>query len=210
VSQYFRIHETHPQVRLLRQAADILRDDGVIAYPTDSAYALACRLRNKEGVERLRVIRRLSARHNFTLVCRELAGVAVYARVNNRNFRLIKTYIPGPYTFILPATRETPRGLLHPKRRTIGIRIPDHPVAIGLVEQMGEPIISTTLVLPDQQDPMNDPRAVEDVLGNQIELVIDSGFCGLEPTTVIDLTGDAPVLIRRGKGDWEEVTREAV
>jgi tRNA threonylcarbamoyl adenosine modification protein (Sua5/YciO/YrdC/YwlC family) len=210
VSQYFRIHETHPQVRLLRQAADILRDDGVIAYPTDSAYALACRLRNKEGVERLRVIRRLSARHNFTLVCRELAGVAVYARVNNRNFRLIKTYIPGPYTFILPATRETPRGLLHPKRRTIGIRIPDHPVAIGLVEQMGEPIISTTLVLPDQQDPMNDPRAVEDVLGNQIELVIDSGFCGLEPTTVIDLTGDAPVLIRRGKGEWEEVTREAV
>ncbi|MEJ2132685.1 MAG: Sua5/YciO/YrdC/YwlC family protein, partial [Gammaproteobacteria bacterium] len=141
---------------------------------------MACRLRNKEGVERLRVSRRLSARHNFTLVCRELAGVAVYARVNNRNFRLIKTYIPGPYTFILPATRETPRGLLHPKRRTIGIRIPDHPVAIGLVEQMGEPIISTTLVLPDQQDPMNDPRAVEDVLGNQIELVIDSGFCGLE------------------------------
>ncbi len=210
MSQYFRIHGTHPQVRLLRQAAEILRADGVIAYPTDSAYALACRLRNKGGVERLRTIRRLGPRHNFTLVCRDLASIAAYARVNNRNFRLLKAFTPGPYTFILPATREVPKVLMHLKRRTIGIRVPDHPVVNGLLEEMGEPIISTTLILADQQDPMNDPTAIEAVLGTRLELIVDSGFCGLELTTVVDLTGDAPRLLRRGKGAWEEMASAAV
>lgn len=210
MSQYFRIHGTHPPVRLLRQAAEILRADGVIAYPTDSAYALACRLRNKGGVERLRAIRRLGPRHNFTLVCRDLASIATYARVNNRNFRLLKAFTPGPYTFILPATREVPKVLMHLKRRTIGIRVPDHPVVNGLLEEMGEPIISTTLILADQQDPMNDPTAIEAVLGTRLELIVDSGFCGLELTTVVDLTGDAPRLVRRGKGAWEEMASAAV
>ena len=197
-------------MRLLRQAAEILRADGVIAYPTDSAYALASRLRNKRGVERLRAIRRLGPRHNFTLICRDLASIAAYARVNNRNFRLLKAFTPGPYTFILPATREVPKALMHPKRRTVGIRVPDHLVVNGLLEEMGEPILSTTLILPDQQDPMNDPGAVEAVLGTQIELIIDSGFCGLEPSTVVDLTGDTPHVVRAGKGEWEEAASEAV
>lgn len=210
MSQVFRIHGTHPQTRLLRQAAEILRADGVIAYPTDSAYALACRLGNRRGVDRLRAIRQLGPRHNFTIVCGDLGSIAVYAKVNNRNFRLIKAHTPGPYTFILPATREVPRMLMHPKRRTIGVRVPDHPVVNGLLEEMGEALISTTLILPNQQDPLNDPTAIEDVLGKQLDLIIDAGFCGLEPTTVVDLTGDAPVLQRRGKGEWADTLDAAV
>lgn len=210
MSQYFRIHGTHPQVRLLRQAAEILRAGGVIAYPTDSAYALACRLGNREGVERLRAIRQLAARHNFTLVCGDIASIATYARINNRNFRTIKAHTPGPYTFILPATREVPKMLMQAKRRTIGVRIPDHPVANGLLAQMGEPLISTTLILPDHQDPMNDPAAIEAVLGQRLELIVDAGFCGLEPTTVVDLTHAAPVVLRKGKGVWEDVVGAAV
>ena len=144
------------------------------------------------------------------LLAKDLASIAAYARVNNRNFRLVKAFTPGPYTFILPATREVPKALMHPKRRTVGVRVPDHPAVNGLLEEMGEPIISTTLILPDQQDPMNDPSAIEAVLGSQLELILDCGFCGLEPTTVLDLTGDAPQLIRGGKGEWAEAASEAV
>ena len=201
MSQFFQIHPDNPQPRLVRQAVELLRNGAVIVYPTDSAYALGCHLGDKKALDRIRDIRRVDDRHNFTLVCRDLSQAANYARMDNIAYRLINAHTPEPYTFILPATREVPRRLLHPKRRTIGIRIPDNRIAQALLEELGEPIMSTTLILPGEDMPMTDPYEIREVLEHQVDLVIDGGYCDIEPTTVVDLTGDLPVVVRRGKGD---------
>lgn len=201
MSQFFQIHPQNPQQRLLQQAVAILRSDGVIAYPTDSAYALGCRLGNKVGADRIRLIRRLDDRHNFTLVCRDLAEISTYAKFDNSMFRLLKSHTPGAYTFILPATGEVPRRLQHPKRKTIGIRVPDHRIVQALLEELGEPLMSTSLILPGETEPMIDPYEIRQLLEHQLDLVIDGGFCGLEPTTVVDLTNEMPQVIRVGRGD---------
>ena len=201
MSQFFQIHPDNPQPRLVRQAVELLRNGAVIVYPTDSAYALGCHLGDKKALDRIRDIRRVDDRHNFTLVCRDLSQAANYARMDNIAYRLINAHTPGPYTFILPATREVPRSLLHPKRRTIGIRIPANRIAQALLEELGEPIMSTTLILPGEDMPMTDPYEIREVLEHQVDLVIDGGYCDIEPTTVVELTGDLPVVVRRGKGD---------
>ncbi len=201
MSQFFQIHPDNPQPRLVRQAVELLRNGAVIVYPTDSAYALGCHLGDKKALDRIRDIRRVDDKHNFTLVCRDLSQAANYARMDNIAYRLINAHTPGPYTFILPATREVPRRLLHPKRRTIGIRIPDNRIAHALLEELGEPIMSTTLILPGEDMPMTDPYEIREMLEHQVDLVIDGGYCDIEPTTVVDLTDDLPVVVRRGKGD---------
>lgn len=201
MSQYFHIHHENPQGRLLRQAASIVRDGGVIVYPTDSGYALGCFICAKQAMERIRLIRQLDKNHNFTLVCRDLADIATYAQVDNYIFRLLKAHTPGPYTFIIKATREVPRRLQHPNRKTIGIRVPDHTIALALLEALGEPLMSVTLILPEQAMPLIEPEAIRDILGQRVDLIIDGGYCGVEPTTVIDLTNAEPVLLRQGKGD---------
>lgn len=201
MSQYFQIHPDTPQVRLIRRAVEILRDAGVMAYPTDSCYALGCMMGRKEAVDRIRQIRRLGPDHEFTLLCRDMSEVATYARFDNSYFRLLKANTPGPYTFILPATGEVPRRLQHPKRKTVGIRIPDHPIAQALLGELGEPIMSTTLLLPGDDLPLMDPEDIRDRLESQVDLIIDSGMCGPEPSTVVDLTGDTPEVVRVGKGD---------
>ncbi len=201
MSQFFQIHPQNPQPRLLQQAVAILRKEGVIAYPTDSAYALGCRLENKAGADRIRAIRRLDERHNFTLVCRDLTEISTYAKLDNIRFRLLKRYTPGAYTFILPATGEVPRRLQHPKRKTIGIRVPEHRIVQALLEELGEPLMSTSLILPGESEPMTDPHEIRQLLQHQLDLVIDGGFSGLEPSTVVDLTGETPQVVRLGKGD---------
>ncbi len=201
MSQYFQIHEENPQIRLLRQAVDIIRQGGVIAYPTDSAYALGCHLGDKKAVERLRRIRRLTDKHNLTLVCRDLSDLSTYAKVDNSCYRLLKATTPGAYTFILDATSQVPRLLLHPKRRSIGLRVPEHAIAQALLAELGEPLLSTTLILPGEETPMIDPWEIRETLEHDIDLVIDGGFCGMEATTVVDLRADQPELIRVGKGD---------
>jgi tRNA threonylcarbamoyl adenosine modification protein (Sua5/YciO/YrdC/YwlC family) len=200
VAQYFSIHTGNPQTRLIRQAAEILRAGGLVVYPTDSCYALGCHLGEKGALERMRRIRGLGGDHYFTLVCRNLSEVGQYALVNNVQYRVLKAATPGSYTFILTATREVPKRLLHPKRKTIGLRVPDHSVAHALVEEMDAPILSTTLIFPGDEMPMNDASQIRDRLEDQVELVIDSGPCGIEMTTVVDLTGEAPVILRQGKG----------
>lgn len=194
------VHPQNPQPRLIRQAADMLREGAVIAYPTDSSYALGCQVGNKDALQRMRQIRGVGENHHFTLVCRDLSEISHYAHVNNVQFRLLKSNTPGSYTFILEATREVPKRLQHPKRNTIGIRIPDHPVALALLEELGEPLLSTTLILPGDEHPLSDPEEIHERLDRQVDAVLESGGVGLEPTTVIDLTGDAPVVVRRGKG----------
>lgn len=201
MAQYFAIHPENPQQRLIRQAADMVREGAVIAYPTDSCYALGCQLDDKEAMLRLRQIRGVDETHHFTLVCRDLSEISRYARVGNVQFRLLKSNTPGSYTFILQATKEVPRRLQHPKRSTIGIRIPDHPVALALLEELGEPLVSTTLILPDEELPLHDADDIREKLDRRIDLILDGGATGLEPTTVIDLTGEAPELVRRGKGE---------
>ena len=201
MSQFFQIHPDNPNHRLIRQAAEIVRGGGIIVYPTDSSYALGCHLDDKKAVTRIRQIRQLDEQHHMTLMCRDLSEISKYARVDNVKFRLLKSNTPGNYTFILEATKEVPRRLQHPKRSTIGVRIPDHPVALALLEELGEPILSSTLVLPDVDEPLNEPEHIRDLLEKQVDLVIDGGAIGLDLTTVIDLTGDVPVLLRRGKGD---------
>ncbi len=201
MSQFFQIHPVNPQTRLIKQAADILNEGGVIAYPTDSAYALGCRIGEKSASDRIKMIRRLDDKHNFTLMCRDLSEISVYAKVGNQQYRMMRNHSPGPYTFILPATSEVPRRLLHPKRRQIGVRIPDNPIALALLDALGEPLMSVTLVMPNETDPLTDPYEIRDLLEYQVDLVIDGGFCGLEPTTVVDLTVDPPVILREGKGD---------
>jgi len=200
MAQYFSVHPQNPQPRLIRQAADIVRHGGVIVYPTDSCYALGCRLGYKDAERELRRIRDLDEQHHLTLMVRDLSEIAVYARVDNQQFRLLKAHTPGAYTFMLQATREVPRRLQHPKRATIGIRVPDHPVALALLEALGEPLLSTTLILPGEALPLNDAEEIRERLGNRVALILDAGSCGVEPTTVIDLTGESPVVLRKGRG----------
>lgn len=201
MSQYFYIHPDNPQTRLIKQAVDIICNGGVIAYPTDSAYALGCHLGDKAALERIIHLRRLDERHNFTLICRDLSDIATYAKVDNQTYRLLKNHTPGPYTFILQATSEVPRRVLHPKRKTIGIRIPAHPICQALLAALGEPLLTTTLQLPGEEFPLNDPENIRDRIGKQLDLIIDGGFGTLESTTVVDLSEGSPVLLRQGLGD---------
>ncbi|MBM5575699.1 L-threonylcarbamoyladenylate synthase [Deefgea sp. CFH1-16] len=201
MSQFFSIHAENPQARLIKQAVDILRKGGIIIYPTDSCYAMGCALDNKDAIERIRRIRQLDDKHHFTLACRDLSQLGNYARVDNQAFRLLKAATPGSYTFILMATKEVPRRVSHPKKLTIGLRVPDHPVALALLEELGEPMLSSSLLLPNEEYPMTDAWEIRDRLEHDVDLVIEGGYCGTEPTTVIDLSGDVPTLIRQGKGD---------
>jgi len=205
MAQLFSIHPVNPQPRLVEQAAAMVRSGGVIAYPTDSCYALGCQLGNRDAIERIRTIRQFDASHHLTLVCRDLSEIAQYAQVDNQQYRLMKSATPGSFTFILRASREVPRRLQHPKRSTIGLRIPDQMVALALLEALGEPLVSATLMLRDDPMPPTDPAEIRAQLEHDIDLVIDGGPCGIEPTTVVDLTGDAPELIRRGRGDARRV-----
>ncbi|MFQ5469415.1 MAG: L-threonylcarbamoyladenylate synthase [Gammaproteobacteria bacterium] len=199
--QYISIHPENPQLRLISQVVATIRHGGVVAYPTDSSYALGCHIGDKNSMERIRRIRNLDARHDFTLMCRDLSEIATYAMVTNQSFRLIKSLTPGPYTFILKASREVPRRLQNPKRKTIGLRVPDNRITQALLEALGEPMMSVTLTLPGETMPLTEPYEFSERLENQIDVVIDGGNCGHEPTTVIDLVGDVPELVRRGKGD---------
>jgi tRNA threonylcarbamoyl adenosine modification protein (Sua5/YciO/YrdC/YwlC family) len=201
MAQFFSIHPDNPQPRLIKQAADMLRNGAVIVYPTDSGYALGCHLDDKDAVARIRQIRGVDDKHHMTLVCRDLSELAKYARVDNAQFRLLKNNTPGSYTFILDATKEVPRRLQHPKRSTVGLRIPDHPVALALLQELGEPLLSATLILPDANQPLTDVDEIREYLERLVDLIIEGGMVGVEPTTVIDLTGAVPVLVRRGKGE---------
>ena len=203
MARYFDVHPDNPQARAQGQVATILRDGGLIAYPTDSGYALGCMLGNRAGLDRIRALRQLDARHNFTLVCSEFAQLGHYVQMGNDVFRAIKAATPGGFTFILQATREAPRVMLQPKRRTVGVRIPDHVTALALLNELGEPLMSSTLLLPGHDEPMSDGWTVNDEIGHALDAVLDSGDCGTEPTTVIDLTGDEVEIIRRGSGDPE-------
>ncbi len=200
LSQFFSIHPDNPQLRLIRQAVAIIRDGGVVVMPTDSCYALGCHVGDKAAMERIRAIRGVDARHHFGLLCRDLAEAATYARIDNQQFTLIKAATPGSYTFILHATREVPRRLLHPRRRTIGVRIPAHRVVQSLLAELGEPLLSSTLILPGSPDPLNDAADIRDRLERRVDLILDSGSCGIVPTTVVDLTEAVPVITRQGKG----------
>ncbi|MBS0299596.1 MAG: threonylcarbamoyl-AMP synthase [Proteobacteria bacterium] len=203
MAQFFSIHTDTPHLRLIKQAVAIVRGGGIIVYPTDSCYALGCHLGDKDAMTRIRAIRQVDERHHFTLVCRNLAEIANYAKVDNSQYRLLKATTPGSYTFILQATREVPRRMQHPKRNTIGLRIPDHPVVQALLEELGEPLLSSTLILPGDEFPLNDAEEIRERLEHQVELVMDAGSCGIDMTTVIDLTTDVPALVRPGKGDLE-------
>ena len=195
------IHPVNPQPRLVRQAIAAIRDGSVVAYPTDSCYALGCLIGDKDAMERIRRIREADKDHNFTLVCRDLAEIARYARVNNQQYRTLRAFTPGPYTFLLEATREVPKRLQNPKRRTIGIRVPDNAVVRMLLAELGEPIMSSTLHLPGDEAPLTDAQEIKSRLEHQVDIVIDGGHCGFEPTSIVDLSGEAPAVVRRGKGD---------
>jgi tRNA threonylcarbamoyl adenosine modification protein (Sua5/YciO/YrdC/YwlC family) len=201
MSQYFEVHPDNPQPRLLKQAVQILHGGGIAAIPTDSSYALVCHLDDKAAAENLRRIRGVDDKHHLTLLCRDLSELASYARVDNKQFRLLKLGTPGPFTFILEATKEVPRRLSHPSRRTIGLRVPAHAVTQGLLEQLGQPLLATTLIPPGEDEPMNDPNAIRDRFQKLIQAVVDAGACPMQPTTVVDLTSDPPVLVRQGRGD---------
>jgi tRNA threonylcarbamoyl adenosine modification protein (Sua5/YciO/YrdC/YwlC family) len=203
MAQYFVIHPDNPQRRLIQQAAGIVRGGGLIVYPTDSCYALGCHLGDKAAQERMRAIRRVDAQHHFTLVCRDLSEISHYARVDNRVYRMLKATTPGSYTFILQATREVPRRLQNPRRKTIGLRVPDHRVVQDLLTEVGEPLLSSTLLLPGDELPLNDAQEIRVRLAGQVDLILDGGSCGVEMTTVIDLTGDLPDIVRIGKGSLE-------
>lgn len=201
MAQYIEIHPVDPQPRLIRQAAEIVRAGGVIVYPTDSCYALGCHVGDKAAMERIRVIRQVDEKHHFSLVCRDLSEIATYAKVDNRQYRMLKAATPGCYAFILEATREVPKRLQHPSRRTIGVRVPDHPVVRALLAELGEPLLSSTLTLPGDDVPLNDPDEFRDRLEHQVDLILDAGSCGVEPTTIVNLTGPEPVITRVGKGN---------
>jgi tRNA threonylcarbamoyl adenosine modification protein (Sua5/YciO/YrdC/YwlC family) len=201
MAQFFVIHPDNPQPRLIHQTVEIIRNGGVIAYPTDASYALGCGLGDKEAQQRIRAIRGVDEDHPLTLVCRDLAEISVYAKVDNRQFRLLKANTPGCYTFILEATREVPKRLQHPKRKTVGLRVPDHPILQALLAELGGPLLSTTLQLPGDDQPLNDPYDIRDLLERQVDLVVDGGYGDVDTTTVIDLSGETPVLVRAGKGD---------
>ncbi len=201
MSQFFQIHQDNPQIRLVRQAVDIIRKGGIVVYPTDSAYAIGCRIGDKHSMDKIRAIRQLDKNHNFTLVCRDLSEISNYAQTDNSHYRLLKTYTPGAYTFILKATREVPKRLMHPKRKTIGLRIPDNAIVQALLEELGEPLLSSTLILPNETEPMTDPYEIRQILEHQLDLIIDGGFCGFEATTVIDFEEEVPIVVRKGLGD---------
>lgn len=201
MAQFFQIHPDNPQLRLIRNAVDIIRQGGVIIYPTDSSYALGCHIGDKTAMERIRSIRRLDEKHDLTLVCRDLSEIAIYAKVENQHYRMLKTLTPGPYTFIHKATKQVPRRLQHPKKKTIGIRVPDNNIVRELLAELDEPLMSTTLILPGEDLPLIDPYEMRDLLGHQVDLVIDGGFCGMEDSTVVDMVSDPPVVLRAGKGD---------
>jgi tRNA threonylcarbamoyl adenosine modification protein (Sua5/YciO/YrdC/YwlC family) len=200
VAEYLELHPRDPQPRLIRKAAEIVRAGGVIAYPTDSCYALGCHIGDKDALERIRRIRDADRHHHFTLVCRNLAEIGRYARVDTPQFRLLKSATPGPFTFLLPATRETPKRLQHPKRRTIGIRVPEHRVPHLLLAELAEPLLSSTLLLPGDTEPLTDGQQIRERLEHQVDAVLDGGHCGTEPTTVVDVTVTPPVILRQGKG----------
>lgn len=201
MAQMLYVHPDNPQGRLIEQAVAIIRAGGVLVYPTDSAYAIGCHLGDKAALDRIRQIRQLDKHHNFTLVCRDLSELAIYAKVNNQVFRRLKANTPGAYTFILEATSEVPRRLMHPKRKTIGLRVPGNPIAQALLAGLGEPLMSSTLIMPGAEYPLTDPDDIRDMLDRHVDLIVDGGYCGLEATTVIDLTNESPVLLRRGMGD---------
>ncbi|MBI5450765.1 MAG: threonylcarbamoyl-AMP synthase [Gammaproteobacteria bacterium] len=198
---FLTLHPDNPQARLINQLVSVIRDGGVIAYPTDSCYALGCHIGDKDALDRIRSIRQLDDHHNFTLVCQDLSELATYARVGNSEFRLLKGCTPGPYTFILTATKEVPRRLQHPKRKTIGLRVPEHPITQALLQALAEPLMSVTLILPGDQLPMTDAEEIRERIGKQVDVIIDGGPCSHEPTSVIDLTGEAPLVIRHGRGE---------
>jgi len=201
MSQYFEVHPDNPQPRLVKQAVQILHAGGIAAIPTDSSYALVCHLDDKAAAENLRRIRGVDDKHHLTLLCRDLSELASYARVDNRQYRLLKSGTPGPFTFILEATKEVPRRVSHPSRRTIGLRVPEHAVTHALLEQLGQPLLATTLIAPGETEPMNDPHEIRDRFQKLVQAVVDAGACPMQPTTVIDLTDEVPVLVRRGRGD---------
>jgi tRNA threonylcarbamoyl adenosine modification protein (Sua5/YciO/YrdC/YwlC family) len=201
MARYFDVHPENPQKRAVGQVVELVREGGLIAYPTDSCFALGCALGNKDGIDRIRSIRHLDDKHHFTLVCEDFAQLGQFVQISNAVFRSIKAATPGSYTFILPATKEVPRRLLHPKKKTVGVRIPDHVVARALVQELGEPLLSSTLLLPDQEEPMTQGWEIKELLDHQVDAVVDSGDCGTEPTTVIDFSEDFPEIVRVGAGD---------
>lgn len=207
MTQRFEIHPTHPQKRLVQQAAAILRQGGVVVLPTDACYVLACHLDDKAAVDRLRALRGIDERHLLTLMCRDLKEVSVYAQVDNRQYRFLRDWTPGAYTFILPATKEVPRRLWHPSRKTVGLRVPDHAVVAHLLGEHGEPVLCSSLILPGDEQPLTDPDEVMSRLARRIDLLIDAGSQGFEPTTVIDMTGDEPQVTRAGRGPIDRMTR---
>lgn len=208
MAQFFQIHQEHPQPRLVRQAVEIITRGGLVVYPTDSSYALGCQIGNKEAMDRIRMLRRVDAKHHFTLVCRDLSEITTYAKIGNAQFRLLKTLTPGPYTFICQATRQVPKRLMHAKRKTIGIRVPDNRVALAMLEELKEPIMSSTLILPGEELPMSDPYEIRDSIAHAVDLIIDGGYCGLEPTTVIDLETESPQVLRQGRGEVDFLENE--
>ena len=201
MSQYFEVHPDNPQLRLLKQAAQILHSGGIAAIPTDSSYALVCHLDDKAAAENLRRIRGVDDKHHLTLLCRDLSELASYARVDNKQYRLLKLGTPGPFTFILEATKEVPRRVSHPSRRTIGLRVPAHAVTQALLELLGQPLLATTLIPPGASEPMNDPALIRERFEKSVQAIVDAGACPMQPTTVIDLSGDAPIVVRLGRGD---------
>jgi tRNA threonylcarbamoyl adenosine modification protein (Sua5/YciO/YrdC/YwlC family) len=209
MAQFFSVHPEQPQPRLIHQAAEILRAGGVVAFPTDAAYSLGCHLGDAEAVARIRAIREVDERHHFTLMCRDLSEIATYARVDNAQFRLLKASTPGSYTFILEGTKELPRRVLHPKRKTIGLRIPQHPVVQALLAELDEPVLTSTMILPGEEEPLTEPDEIRSRLEREVDLVIDAGPCGAEMTTVVDLSGGAPELVRAGKGELALLGLEA-
>ena len=201
MSAFIEIHPQNPQPRLIKQVVEVIRAGGVIVYPTDSCYALGCQMGNKAAMDRIRTLRQLDDKHNMTLICRDLSEIATYAVVDNAMFRLLKANTPGAYTFVLPATHEVPRRLQHPKRKTIGIRVPDHPIVLALLEALGEPLVSSTLILPQEKEPMTDPKESYAHLQHHVDVVVDGGYCGNLPTTVVDFVKGVAVIAREGKGD---------
>ncbi|WP_396586998.1 L-threonylcarbamoyladenylate synthase [Bermanella sp. R86510] len=205
MSQFFQIHPETPQPRLVKQAVDIIRQGGLVIIPTDCAYALACQLEDKQALERVKRIRKLDDKHNFTLMCRDLSDIGTYAKVDNTAYRLLKTHTPGAFTFILNGTSEVPRRLMHPKRKTIGIRVPDNAIVSAILAELGEPLMTTSLIMPGDEMPLSDPYDIRQILEHAVDLVVDGGYCGLDATTVVDLTGDAFEITRQGVGELPEI-----
>lgn len=205
MSQFFQIHPETPQPRLVKQAADILKQGGLAVIPTDCAYALACHIQDKQALERVKRIRQLNDKHNFTLMCRDLTEISTYAKVDNTAYRLLKTHTPGAFTFILDGTREVPRRLMHPKRKQIGIRVPDNAIACAIMEELGEPLMTTSLIMPGDEMPLSDPYDIRQMLEHAVDLVVDGGYCGFEATTVVDMTGEEYSITRQGVGQLPEL-----